>query len=202
MLAKQIMLVRGMLSNDEIVNIFFFLIAILCSSNLEASTKKNIIKNFIETKNLSFKFKQNIEDKTQEGNCIIEYPKKIYCTYNESKKILVSNGKKLVIQNLNNDQYYIYPIERTAFNLILDKDFLLEKIKFSKGDIVDNKYLRFKFIEGDNQINIFFDINSYNIIGWQNVDIYQNLVITYLFNLEKNIQIKKNQFRLPVPTNN
>ncbi len=31
---------------------FFFLIAILCSSNLEASTKKNIIKNFIETKNL------------------------------------------------------------------------------------------------------------------------------------------------------
>ena len=65
-----------MLSNDEIVNIFFFLIALLCSSNLEASTKKNIIKNFIETKNLSFKFKQNIEDKTQEGNCIIEYPKK------------------------------------------------------------------------------------------------------------------------------
>ena len=181
---------------------FFFLIAILCSSNLEASTKKNIIKNFIETKNLSFKFKQNIEDKTQEGNCIIEYPKKIYCTYNESKKILVSNGKKLVIQNLNNDQYYIYPIERTAFNLILDKNFLLEKIKFDNGDIVDNKYLRFKFIEGDNQINIFFDINSYNIIGWQNVDIYQNLVITYLFNLEKNIQIKKNQFRLPVPTNN
>ncbi len=75
-------------------------------------------------------------------------------------------------------------------------------MKFNKGDIVNNKYLRFKFIEGDNQINIFFDINSYNIIGWQNVDIYQNLVITYLFNLEKNIQIKKNQFRLPVPTNN
>ena len=75
-------------------------------------------------------------------------------------------------------------------------------MKFNKGDIVNNKYLRFKFIEGDNQINIFFDINSYNIIGWQNVDIYQNLVITYLFNLEKNIQIKKNQFRLPTPTNN
>ena len=45
-------------------------------------------------------------------------------------------------------------------------------------------------------------MNSYNIIGWQNVDIYQNLVITFLFNLEKNIQIKKNQFRLPTPTNN
>ena len=37
---------------------------------------------------------------------------------------------------------------------------------------------------------------SNNIIGWQNVDIYQNLVITYLFNLEKNVQIQKNQYRL------
>ena len=43
---------------------------------------------------------------------------------------------------------------------------------------------------------------SHNIIGWQNVDIYQNLVITYLFNLEKNVQIQKNQFKLPKQTNN
>ena len=66
-----------------------------------------------------------------------------------------------------------------------------------KGDIIDNKYYRFKFIEGDNQINIFFDKNSYNIVGRQNIDINQNLVITYLFNVKKNIKIKKNQFKLP-----
>ena len=69
-----------------------------------------------------------------------------------------------------------------------------------KGDIIDNKYYRFKFIEGDNQINIFFDKNSYNIVGWQNIDIYQNLVITYLFNVKKNIKIQKNQFKLPEKT--
>ena len=67
---------------------------------------------------------------------------------------------------------------------------------------MDNKYFRFRFVEGDYQINIFFDVKSYNIIGWQNIDIYQNLVITYLFNLEKNIKIKKNQFKLPSPANN
>ena len=67
---------------------------------------------------------------------------------------------------------------------------------------MDNKYFRFKFVEGDYQINIFFDITSNNIIGWQNIDIYQNLVITYLFNLEKNVQIQKNQFKLPQQTNN
>ena len=67
---------------------------------------------------------------------------------------------------------------------------------------MDNKYFRFRFVEGDYQINIFFDVKSYNIIGWKNIDIYQNLVITYLINLEKNIIIKKNQFKLPSPANN
>ncbi len=182
--------------------VFFFLISILYINKLDASIKKNIIKNFSETNNLSFEFKQNIDEKTQEGKCVIEYPKKIFCEYDKSKKILVSNGKNLVIQNINNRQYYIYPIEKTAFNLILDKNFLLQKINSSAGDIIDNRYLRFKFVEGDNQVNIFFDINSFNIIGWQNIDLYQNLVITYLFNLKKNVQIKKGQFKLPSPINN
>ena len=182
--------------------VFFFLISILYINKLDASIKKNIIKNFSETNNLSFEFKQNIDEKTQEGKCVIEYPKKIFCEYDKSKKILVSNGKNLVIQNVNNRQYYIYPIEKTAFNLILDKNFLLQKINSSAGDIIDNRYLRFKFVEGDNQVNIFFDINSFNIIGWQNIDLYQNLVITYLFNLKKNVQIKKGQFKLPSPINN
>ena len=182
-----------------IIFCFIFLVKV---NNSIASTKNDIIQNFNEIKNLSFEFKQNIDEKTEEGNCIIEYPKKIYCEYNSKKKILVSDGNNLVIQNLNNNQFYIYPIKRTAFNLILDKNFLIEKIKHTKGDIVDNKYFRFKFVEGDYQINIFFDINSNNIIGWQNIDIYQNLVITYLFNLEKNVQIQKNQFKLPKQTNN
>ena len=38
----------------------------------------------------------------------------------------------------------------------------------------------------------YFDKISFNIIGWQNIDIYQNLVITYLFDVEVNKEIKKN----------
>ena len=182
--------------------LFFFFIFAFYSNNLNASIKENILKNFNDINNLSFEFKQNINNKTEEGNCLIEYPKKIYCKYKESKKILVSNGKSLVIKNSNTNQFYIYPLKKTAFNLILDKNFLIEKIKLEEGDLVDNKYFRFRFVEGDYQINIFFDVKSYNIIGWQNIDIYQNLVITYLFNLEKNIIIKKNQFKLPSPANN
>ena len=182
--------------------IFLIIIFSFCINNVSASIKENIINKFKNIENISFNFEQNINGKIENGVCTVEYPKKIYCKYNESKKILVSNGKNLVIKNENNNQYYIYPIGKTAFNLILDKNFLLEKIKSNKGDLVDNKYVRFKFVEGDYQINIFFDLNTYNIIGWQNIDLYQNLVITYLFNLKKNIQIKKNQFKLPSQTSN
>ena len=39
------------------------------------------------TNNLSFNFIQTINDKSEDGKCIIEYPKKIFCEYsNPSKK--------------------------------------------------------------------------------------------------------------------
>ena len=68
--------------------IFCFIFLAKVNSSI-ASTKNNIIQNFNEIKNLSFEFKQNIDEKTEEGNCIIEYPKKIYCEYYNKKKILV-----------------------------------------------------------------------------------------------------------------
>ena len=46
-------------------------------------------------------------------------------------------------------------------------------------------------------VNIFFDKKTLNIIGWQNIDIYQNLVITYLFDLKINLPLRKDQFKLP-----
>ncbi len=48
-----------------------------------------------------------------------------------------------------------------------------------------------------NKINIFFDRNSYNLIGWQTEDIYQNLVITFIYNVIKNSKIDDNLFKLP-----
>ena len=43
----------------------------------------------------------------------------------------------------------------------------------------------------------FFDINNFNLIGWQTLDVYQNLNITYLSSLKKNKILKKNIFKLP-----
>ena len=63
---------------------------------LFAATKENIILNFKKIQNISFKFKQTIGKKTEEGNCIIQYPKKIYCIYNNLKKKLLFQMEKLL----------------------------------------------------------------------------------------------------------
>ena len=67
--------------------IIFFLINL--SNFALASDKENIINNFRVIKNLSFHFEQNINGKIEKGNCIIEYPKKIFCNYkNLNNKVL------------------------------------------------------------------------------------------------------------------
>ena len=161
-----------------------------------ASIKNNIIKNLQNINNISFDFEQNINGKTESGNCIIEYPKKIFCKYNlKNKKVLVSNGNSLVIKTQSS--YYLYPLEKTSLNLILNKEFLITKISNLKERIIEDKFINYNFIENDNEINIFFDKKSFNLIGWQTLDIYQNLSITYLNSIIKNKKIKKNQFQLP-----
>ena len=165
---------------------------------LQAALKEQIILNLEKTNNLTFDFKQTINKKTEEGNCIIEYPKKIYCLYNNfNKKIMVSNGKSLVIKNQTNNQYYRYPLRRTPLELILDKNYLINQIKNLEGRVVDNKYFNFTIVNNDNKINIFFDNQTLNLIGWQTEDIYQNLVITFFSKIKVNQKINKNVFKLP-----
>ena len=60
----------------KIILTFFFLLNFI--EPLYASVKDEIINNLIKINNLSFNFKQTIDEKTEEGNCIIEYPKKIF----------------------------------------------------------------------------------------------------------------------------
>ena len=162
----------------------------------KADVKNEIIQNLEETNNLDFRFEQNINGKIENGHCTIEYPKKIFCEYARSNnKILVSNGKSLIVKTRTS--YYRYPIEKTPLNLILDKNYLFEKINTLQEKIVEDKFVRFTFIENDNEINIFFNKENYNLIGWQTLDIYQNLSITYLYSVLKNQNLDKNLFVLP-----
>ena len=185
-----------MLKKNLLIFIFFFLFNFI--HPLYASIEDKIINNLINIKNLTFDFKQTIGEKTEEGNCIIEYPKKIFCSYNNlKKKIMVSNGKSLAIKNQTNNQYYLYSLRRTPLELILDKNFLINQIKNLNSRIIDDKYINFTILKNNNEINIFFDKKTLNLIGWQTEDIYQNLVITYIYKIKYNQKIDKTIFNLP-----
>ena len=176
---------------------FLFIYLIFFLNNIALGTiKESIINNLVNTKNLSFNFEQNINGKIETGKCIIEYPKKIFCKYNSSNgKILVSNGRSFVIKTKSS--YYQYSIKRTPLDYILDKKFLINEIKFLEERVVNNKFINFTILKDENEINIFFDKNNYDLIGWQTLDIYQNLSITYLSSVKKNELLKKNIFKLP-----
>ena len=175
---------------------YFIFIFIFIFSNTNASNKDKIIENLQNTENLNFKFEQNINGKIENGNCIIQYPKKIYCKYIKNNKILVSNGKSLVIKTRTS--FYRYPLKKTPLNLILDKKFLIKKIGNLKEQILDKTYINFEIVENDNEISIFFDDQTFNLIGWQTKDIYQNVNVTYLYSIKVNQQIDKNLFKLPI----
>ena len=173
--------------------ILFFFLSIVETS---ASIKNKIIQNLENTDNLTFNFEQNINGKTQNGNCVLSFQKKIFCQYNlKNNKILVSNGKSIVVKT--STSYYLYPLERTPLNLILNKDFLLKKIKVLNERKIGDKFINFRFFENDFEINIFFDFNDFNLIGWQTTDIYQNLSITFMSSVKKNQQLDDNLFNLP-----
>ena len=175
--------------------LFFFVV--FFPSNLNAEVKEKIIQNLKHTKNLDFKFEQNINGKIENGNCTIEYPKKIYCKYNASNnKILVSNGKSIVIRT-DIGSYYRYSIENTPLNIILNKNLILDKIKLLDEKIFNKKLFKFTLKEDDLIIDVFFNKSTFNITGWRTVDIYQNTSFTTLKNIIINQIIEPGTFNLP-----
>ena len=176
--------------------ILLIIVFILIENNAFASAKENIINKLRNIENISFNFEQNINSKIENGDCTIEYPKKIYCKYDQgNNKILVSNGNSLVIKTISS--YYIYPLKKTPLYFILDKNYLVKKISNLKERNIEQKFINFNFEENENQINLFFDQKTFNLVGWQTIDIYQNISITYLSSIRRNQKLKEDLFLLP-----
>jgi outer membrane lipoprotein-sorting protein len=172
-------------------------VLIILTSSANSNNKENIINNLKKIKNINFEFEQNINQKIEKGNCIVKYPKKIFCEYaGNNDKILVSNGSSLVIKT--RVSYYRYPIEKTPLNFILDKNFLIDRIDNLEERIIDKSFINYTIKENDNEINIFFDNETFILIGWQTKDMYQNLNITFLSSIKTNEIINDKLFRLPL----
>ena len=128
------------------------------------------------------------------------YPKKIFCRYYDLyNKILVSNGKSLII---NSDKIKKITIDtlldKTALNVILDKEFIISKMNNIKQDETYPFYYVFNFDYENILIKVFFDKKNLDLIGWETRDIYQNLVQTFISTLGSMLVLKKNFFNSKV----
>ena len=137
-----------------LILIIFFILA-----QKHAYSEPKIINKISETKNFEFDFEQLINDKKETGNCIISFNNKMICKYDKTGKLIVSNGKTLLIKNKSSNFANTYKTENTYFKYFLNKEFLISKIK---GNILekDQNFL-LSINDQSNQLNIFFDKNNY-----------------------------------------
>tara|TARA_B100001057_G_scaffold415324_1_gene432820 strand:+ start:111 stop:656 length:546 start_codon:yes stop_codon:yes gene_type:complete len=176
------------------IALLIFLISL--SSQVNANNKDQIINKLNDILNLNFDFEQNINGKIEFGNCTIHYPKKLFCKYNKKNKVMVSNGRSLIIKSTSS--YYRYPLNKTPLNFILDKNFLIKKISELNEEIINNSLVKFTIKENNQLIEIFFDINNYSLIGWQTKDVYQNTAVTLLYSIKTNQLIDEKIFKTPL----
>ena len=182
--------------------LIFFLIFFF-NTNVHSSSNQEIINRLENINSLKFKFTQKIDNNNiEKGECTILYPKKIFCKYYDiHNKILVSNGKSLIINSDKINNYIRYSLDKTPLNFILDKKFLISKMKKAQDDKIYPFYYVFNFEHDSNYIKVFFDKDSLNLIGWETKDIYQNLIQTFLSDVNINVDVEEKLFSLQRYTN-
>ena len=66
-----------------------------------------------------------------------------------------------------------------------------------KEQTLGKTFINFNIIEKESEIDIFFNNENFELVGWQTKDIYQNTNITYLSSIKKNQKVNKDLFELP-----
>ena len=169
------------------------LILIFMTTKTYSDITKKIINTLVKSNNYEFKFTQSINKKKETGNCVLLFNRKINCKYDNSDKILISDGKNLIIKNRNSNIPNFYKLKNTTFYKILDKNYLISElnksnIKNKNGEIFVN--LNYQNIG----IKVFFDKEKLLLKGWQTTDMYNNSVFTEIKILEVNKSIDEDLF--------
>ncbi len=178
---------------NKIFKISFFL---FFTTNLFANEKNQIINILNNVNSLEFTFDQLINDKAEKGSCLLEFPGKLKCEYyDDKKKELVINNRRLAITQKRYNKTYRYPISKSPFLNILYKDKLVEIVRSGELRLTD-KMIRLIYI-GDDKITIFFDRKTLELKGWQVIDQYNNNINFSLNIVAKNDVFEKGTFKVP-----
>tara|TARA_B100001093_G_scaffold514897_1_gene589998 strand:+ start:1280 stop:1834 length:555 start_codon:yes stop_codon:yes gene_type:complete len=176
--------------------IILILVFIFFSFNLFASEKNKIIEQLNNLNSLEFTFNQLINDVAEQGNCLLEFPGKLKCEYfDDKKKELIINNKKLAITQKRYNKTYHYPISKSPFLNILYKDKLLEIVKAGKVNLNDT-LIKLDYLD-ESEITVYFDRKTLDLKGWEIKDQYNNNIKFSLNIISKNDFYQKEIFKIP-----
>ena len=185
-----------MLENVKFYKNILIILFFLFSFNLYANEKNKILTQLKELNSIEFTFNQYTNEKIERGNCLLEFPGKLKCNYfDDKKKELIINNKRLAITQKRYNKTYFYPISKSPFLNILYKEKLSEIIKLGRIEIKD-QIIKLSYTD-ENQIYIFFDKKTLELKGWEIIDQYNNNINFSLNIVAKNDIYKKKTFQIP-----
>jgi len=180
---------------------FVLLTALICLffiNHSQANFQEKLINKYKTINTLHFDFTQKIGEKVEFGNCYIKYPLFMKCEYPKKKKSIIANGKKFAIIKRRYKKIYYYPLKKTPLFYLLQKENILNLIKNYKPSSIDQSIIEYELIDSNsNKLKIFFDKNSLELSGWKTTDAYSNEVSFLIRNIEINIPIKNEIFKIP-----
>ena len=168
--------------------IFFYFFFLNIS---QANFQEQLINKYKKINTLSFDFTQKVGDKTEFGNCYIKYPLLMKCEYPKKKKSIIANNKRFAVIKRRHKKIYQYSLKKTPLFFLLNKESILNIIKNYEPTLTNLDQIEYKLSDNNsNEISIFFDKNSLELLGWKTIDSYSNQVDFIIKNIKTNVLIE------------
>jgi outer membrane lipoprotein-sorting protein len=172
-------------------------VLLLFYNRLNASEENKIIENLKKINSLQFNFTQLSSDGQENGSCILIYPKKMRCIYEDQKKEIIIKDDYLYLINKEENKNYNYSIKNTPLGVMLDKESLIEKLSNIKKFNISNNFIIVTVdISSTESVDIYFELKNFTILGWK-IKNYDKSTLEFMM---KNIKVNVNsdeKFQIP-----
>ncbi len=166
--------------------------------NLIADEKKNIIQKLININSIKFNFEQKTNEDIENGICYLKFQNKLKCVYDDNKKKeMIINKKSLVIFQKRYNKKYFYPVSKSMFKQILNREELISLVKTSKIEFRNDEINLINYDNKQNKIVILFDKQNYDFLGWRILDQFNNKITFLIEILSVNELIDDKIFKIP-----
>ena len=181
----------------KVFRTFIFFCLYLTFTYSSAADKYKIINKLNSIDNIQFNFTQKTNEKVERGKCILAFPNKLKCNYEDkNEKELIINKKMMAITQKRYGKTLFYPLSKSTFINILSKNELIKIINDS-STIIDD-YINIIFIDKNNiKTLIKFDKKNFLLAGWTSFDQYNNQIVFKIEITSVNQMINDNVFTLP-----